>query len=152
MREFIEKNAKKILVWAVIWLVFSGLASHFFSIRADEERQKIAKRVVQCLYDFGTLEQLEAQQLELRGLVNEYVYNQLTYDNEERRLNTYLKFSGSTSTVNFIEVTDDHVIYSIDCPAIMDGRKFLFQYHLNSLGKVDEVYEAELIDFIVGGD
>lgn len=152
MRNFIKKYSQRVAVAAILWLALAVLVSVFLSHSADKERQRIAMRTVQCLYDFGNLEQLEAQQLELSTLVDEYVYNQLVYDNEERRLNTYLKFAGSTSAVNFIEVTDDHVIYSIDCAALMDGRKFLFQYHLNSFGKIDKVYEAELIDFIVGGD
>ena len=149
MRKFIKKNVFNVMA---AWFLLVIVVSRIFSLHVDRERQDIAKRVVQCLYEFGTLEQLEAQQLELRSLVDGYVYNQLTYDSEERRLNTYLKFSGSASAVNFIEVTDDYVVYSVDCAAIMDGRKFLFQYHLNSVGRIDKVYEAELIDFIAGGD
>ena len=149
MRKFIKKNVFNVMA---AWFLLVIVVSRLVSLHVDRERQDIAKRVVQCLYEFGTLEQLEAQQLELRSLVDGYVYNQLTYDSEERRLNTYLKFSGSASAVNFIEVTDDYVVYSVDCAAIMDGRKFLFQYHLNSVGRIDKVYEAELIDFIAGGD
>ena len=142
-------NKKVVGVGVVLAVV--GLTLVLIRNTSSQKKQELAKRVVECLYDFGTQEQVREKQRELRGLVSEEVYNQLTYDKEQRRLNTYLKFNNDSSTVEFLEVTDDYVVYRLKCASIENGRHFLFQYKVDPSGKLSEVYEAELIDFIAGG-
>lgn len=140
----------KVLVVAVV-LAVAILTAMIARNTSSKRKQELAKSVVQCLYDFGTKEQLEAQQRLLKGKVTDTVYNQLTYDNEQRRLNTYLKFNEDSSTVKFLKVTDDCIFYSLECASIEPSRHFVFHYSVNSAGKISKVYEAELIDFIAGG-
>lgn len=122
----------------------------FVKTNVSKKKQEIAEKVVRCLYDFGSTEQLEANQRELHGLVTESVYNQLTYDSEERRLNTYLKFNSDSSTVSVLRATDSCIFYELDCASIESDRHFVFNYKVNDQGKICNVYEAELIDFIAG--
>lgn len=126
-------------------LCYSKLHDH-----ASVVRQQTAVEVLKALYDFGTEEQLEAQQLTLRSRVTDEVFNQVSVDNEERRLNTYLKFYGEASTVNILKITDDYIIYGLDCIMIDSKRRFLFVYDTNLEGKINKVYEAELIGFMAG--
>lgn len=115
---------------------------------SDTVKADAAEKVVKLLYDFGTVEQLEMQQKSLKTFVTEEVYNQLTYDNDERRLNTYLKFCEEAVTVNIIRSTDEYVIYSLDCMTISPERKFMFAYKVGEGGKITDVQEYELLDFI----
>ena len=140
--------AKVIGIFAILFLLASFCITH----GASKTKQDVARTVVGLLYDFGTDEQLEAQQLLLKRYLTEDVFNQLTVDNEERRLNTYLKFYGEASTVKFLKVTDDYIVYWIDSAAIDESRRFIFRYRLNSLGMICEVQEAEMINFIDYGN
>lgn len=113
-------------------------------------KSKIGVNAVQLLYSFRSVDTIQYQMSSLKKLTTDTVYNQLTIDNEERRLNTYLKFKESASTVVIDKTTEDYIIYHLDCETIDSGRKFIFMYHLNRDGKIDVVKECELIDFIVG--
>ncbi len=143
-----RRISEGILVFAFIILFtmcYSKLQSH-----TSHVKRELAEEVVRALYDFGSTEQLEAQQLTLKSRLTEEVFNQLTVDNEERRLNTYLKFYGEASSVNILKITDDYIIYGLDCIMIDSKRRFLFVYDVNIEGKINKVYEAELIGFMAG--
>lgn len=136
-----------LVVVVAVLFDFFYISLHSSSTNVKEEA---GKEVVKLLYDFADMEQLEGQQLQLKSKVTEDVFNQLTVDNEERRLNTYLKFNQEVSTVEFLITTDKYIVYRLDCIALETSRVFLFTYHVNSLGKIDRVYEAELIGFVAG--
>lgn len=139
--------------WLIVVVAVAVCFDFFYvSLHSNSKgvKEKVGKEVVKLLYDFASMEQLEGQQLQLKSKVTEDVFNQLTVDNEERRLNTYLKFSGEVSTVEFLIVTDRYLVYRLDCVALESSRVFLFAYNVNSLGKIDRVYEAELIGFVAG--
>lgn len=141
-------NKRVVTLGVACCIVLASVA--FVRNGVSKKKQQVAEKVVKCLYDFGSTEQLEANQRELRSLVTKPVYNQLTYDSEERRLNTYLKFNSDSSTVNVLRVTDSCIFYELDCASIESGRHFVFNYKVNGQGKICNVYEAELIDFIAG--
>lgn len=113
----------------------------------SEKRQETGRQLVLALYDYPSVEQLDEQMKIVRGLTTEGVFNQLTLDNEERTLNTYLKFEQKAVTVEILESTEDYVLYTLHTEALSEGRKFIFLYSLNEDGKVDWVQEAECIDF-----
>lgn len=115
---------------------------------AERLKGERARETVCLLYDFGTPEQLGAQQVRLKKYVTGSVYDELTVDNEERRLNTYLKFYGCASTVHFSKVTDRYIIYWLECAAIDSSRRFLFCYDMDASGRICRVREAEIIDFM----
>lgn len=141
-------SKRAVIVIVVICTAAIGL--FFTKNSVSRKKQSTAESVVKCLYDFGSTEQLEANQRTLRNLVTDSVYNQLTYDSEQRRLNTYLKFNDDASTVEILRITDSCVFYKIKCASIDSSRHFVFNYKVNEHGKICNVYEAELIDFIAG--
>ncbi len=141
-----KHNVKLVIGVVLLFVLFSlGL-----SFKGDEAKKNLGEEVVLLLYDFADLEQLEGQQYKLKSRLTEDVYNQLTVDNEERRLNTYLKFRESTSTVEILKSNERFVIYRLHCDTIQSSRVFLFSFEVNSFGKISYVYEAEMIGFIAG--
>jgi hypothetical protein len=113
-------------------------------------KAKLGVNAVKMLYQFRNVDALEYQQESLKSITTEDVYNQLTVDNDQRMLNTYLKFNEDASSVNVEKSTDSYVIYSLDCDSIDESRKFVFLFDVNSSGKISYVRECELIDFIAG--
>jgi len=139
---------KSFLLFALLVLSVNGM----MGLGAERLREERAGETVRLLYDFGTPEQLGAQQGRLKKYVTGSVYDELTVDNEERRLNTYLKFYGCASTVHFSKVTDRYIIYWLECAAIDSSRRFLFCYDMDSSGRICKVREAEIIDFMENED
>lgn len=108
----------------------------------------IGVQAVNCLYDFGTVEQLDFQMQGLKEITTDAVFNQLTIDNEERTLNTYLKFKNKPVTVEIVDATNDYVLYRLKTEEISIDRLFCFYFRVNKAGKIDTVREVEAIDFI----
>ena len=116
--------------WLIVVVVVAVCFDFFYvSLHSNSKgvKEKVGKEVVKLLYDFASMEQLEGQQLQLKSKVTEDVFNQLTVDNDDR-----------------------YLVYRLDCVALESSRVFLFAYNVNSLGKIDRVYEAELIGFVAG--
>ena len=84
----------------------------------------------------------------LKEITTDAVFNQLTIDNEERTLNTYLKFKNKPVTVEVEEITNDYVLYRLKTEEISADRLFCFYYSVNKDGKLDKVREVEAIDFV----
>lgn len=114
----------------------------------NEGASDIGVQAVNCLYDFGTVEQLDFQMQGLKEITTDAVFNQLTIDNEERTLNTYLKFKNKPVTVEIVSATSDYVLYRLKTEEISADRLFCFYFHVNKSGKIDTVREVEAIDFI----
>lgn len=102
---------------------------------------------VRYLYEFNDPAEIERNTERLRDIVTPQVFDELTVDEEGRRLSTYLKFSGAPVTVDIVEETDDHVLYRIKNEYIDNGRLFLFMFRVDS-GKISKIREVEVIDFV----
>lgn len=124
------------------------LAGKLKDASVSRAKESTAEKVVKILYDFGSAEQLEEQEHQLRGYVTDPVYNQLVVDNDNRELRAYMAFYNNASTVDFVDVTDSYVIFRLDSMSIDSGRLFIFAYKVNVSGKICEVFESELVDFI----
>lgn len=131
-----------VVVGAILFVIARGMR--------DSMAEKAAKDVINDLYSFDSVDSMEINESDLRGRVTTQVFNQLTVDNDERRMNTYLKFRAESSKVKFIKVTDQYVVYSLDCAYIDSSRKFIFIYSIDRSGLISSVYEAELNPFLVG--
>lgn len=120
---------------------------HLINMQAKD----VGTTAVNYLYDFTDLQELADNMSALKSLCTEEVYSVLTIDNEERALNTYLKFQGLETRVEVLvcrySKSTGYVIYTLHTDALLAGRRFLFMYDLNSAGKICSVYEAELLDF-----
>lgn len=124
----------------VLWWADSNKEVEFY--------KELGTAAVVTLYDFGTVEQLDAQMATLKQITTDEVFQQLTIDNEERTLNTYLKFKGEACTVIILESTENYIIYSLQTPYVESNRKFIFRFTVNGQHKIDWVRESELIDFM----
>lgn len=128
-------------------VVFSGLILYRNSIMNDKVAQ-LGVQAVKYLYDFGTAEQLDYQMTGLKEITTDAVFNQLTIDNEERTLNTYLKFKNEPVSVDVLKSTSNYVIYSLTTTNISHDRLFVFFFEVNNEGLISSVREVEAIDFI----
>ena len=114
----------------------------------EAKRTQTAIEVVQDLYQFSKVEDLDKNMLKIRNLTTQSVYNQLTVDNEERTLNTYLKFKGDATSVNVVKATSSYILYTLTNKNIDKDRVFIFMYDCNSKGKLSNVRESECLDFL----
>lgn len=131
-------------ICTILFCIISGLCSSSKSASKEE----IGVEVVRLLYDFGNYDELAAHQTELMQYTTEEVYNQLTFDNEERTLYTYLKFKGEACEVEILKSTSSYVLYSLNTVALMGDRKFIFLFDVTSDGKINYAREEECIDFV----
>lgn len=138
----------RILVVAVIAAsVLIGLIAYSRHL-TDKKIAELGENAVKLLYDYGTVEQLDFQMSGLKEITTEEVFNQLTIDNEERTLNTYLKFKQDAVTVNVIRSTDKYVMYHLQTNNVSANRIFVFFFTVNDKGLIDWVQEVEAVDFI----
>lgn len=115
---------------------------------AQERVTELGERAVKLMYDFGTVEQLDYQMNDLKAITTDAVFNQLTIDNEERTLNTYLKFKNETVTVDIVRSTNNYVMYHLITTNISAERLFVFFFEVDDSGKICYVREVEAIDFV----
>lgn len=113
-----------------------------------DDKIQIGCNAVKYLYQFNKVENLDSNMKKLKKITTDSVYNQLTVDNEERTLNTYLKFKGESTDVNIIKATDSYILYSLDNTSVEPDRIFIFMYNVNSDKKIDYVRECECLDFL----
>lgn len=126
-----------ILTMAAIWF------SWFFT---ERNSARLGVRAVKLLYQFYDLNELDKNMTDFKKIVSNSVYEELTIDNEERLLTTYLKLKGNTCIVHVVESTADYVIYTLETDTIENDRKFIFMFSTEG-GKIIKVKEAECIDF-----
>ena len=131
-----------IVVIAMVMLVAA------FFIYQRMRSKDIGLEAVNDMYTFENYDSLYQNNMgKLKDITTPEVYKQLTVDNLDRALTTYLKFKDMAVTVKPIKVTSSYIIYSLETKSITPTRKFCFFYHTNLFGKIDSVYEAELYGF-----
>lgn len=128
--------------------LLTGLAITFNVKRIEAKRTSIAIEAVQDLYQFSKVEDLDKNMVKLKDYTTQSVYNQLTVDNEERTLNTYLKFKGAPTAVNVVKATSSYILYTLTNENIDKDRVFIFMYDFNSKGQISKVRESECLDFL----
>lgn len=106
-----------------------------------------AKKLVFDLYSFNDIKDVKGRQDEIKKLVTKDTYPFVSFDNMEHSLSAYLKAKGNPCKVMFESITDDYIIYSLDCKSITPGRTFMLMYDSNIFGKIRKVREAEVVDF-----
>lgn len=151
MKKSLKGSSKFVITIAIISVVLSIICAILYYWQRTEvykNAAKIGEQAVLLMYDYGTVEQLDYQMMSLKEITTEAVFNQLTIDNEERTLNTYLKFKQDAVSVNVIKSTNTYVLYSLNTPNIASSRRFIFMFELDQNGKVCWVREVEAIDFI----
>lgn len=151
MKQRVMAGVRKIapaMIYVIVSVIIFVSLSNYRDNSVDEKKRLLGEKAVLLLYDFGTPEQLNYQMRGLKAITTEPVFNQLTIDNEDRTLNTYLKFKNEAVTVNVIRSSSDYVMYSLSTPNISEERVFVFFFEVNDGGIIEYVREAEVIDFI----
>ena len=144
----IKSLSKRIVAVLLVAFAFSLLFGILVKVTNDNRKTKIGVNAVQLLYQFKNLEELGRHQNSLKNITTEDVFDIITVDNEERTLNTYLKFRGNSCDVQILKARPNYVLYRIDCESIDSDRTFIFLFDVDNSGKINYVREEECIDFI----
>lgn len=118
----------------------------------NKQKARIGEQAVKLMYQFIDLQQLQLNMIDLKSITTKPVFNQLTIDNEDRTLYTYMKFKGTTTSVDIKKATSTYVIYSIVNDNVDETRRFIFMFDCNHSGKISYVREAEIYDFSTFSD
>lgn len=122
------------------------------SLTLDKQKKELGISAVKYMYEFTELQQLQLNMVDLKSITTKPVFNQLTIDNEDRSLYTYVKFKGETTSVDVKKATSNYVIYSIVNDNVNSERRFIFMFDTDTSGKISWVREAELYDFVTYSD
>lgn len=142
------KEIKSSLKWVVLTFVISLAALYIIqSATIQQQRRELGEQAVRLMYQFTEIEQLQFNMIDLKEITTDPVFNQLTIDNEDRTLYTYVKFLGNPTSVNIIKSTSTYVLYSISNTNIDEERRFIFMFDCDNSGKISYVREAEIYDF-----
>ena len=136
---------------AIFLLLFIGL----YSLRdlAMKEEQAMGEtpgyKLVKCLYEFENVSDLNSERdNQLKELVTDNVYDELTFDNEGRMLRTYLKLKSDPVKVIIVRDVEGLVLYRLETEKINTDRLFALVYETDKIGKISYVREMECIDFV----
>lgn len=142
------------IIKSIVFVTVCALALLITVSTANMNKQKaqIGEQAVKLMYQFVDLQQLQLNMIDLKSITTEPVFNQLTIDNEDRTLYTYMKFKGITTSVNIKKATSTYIIYSIVNDNVDETRRFVFMFDCNRSGKISYVREAEIHDFSTFSD
>lgn len=138
---------RKVCIGITVAVSLVGVSVLGLAAVTSGESKSLGVKAVMLMYNFDTIEQLSEQMAELREITTPEIYEELTIDNEDRTLNTYLKFRGNPVTVSIIKATGDYVMYSLTSESIGTDRIFMFLYETDNQ-KINYVREVECIDFV----
>ena len=144
MKFIILYSVSVVLIFTITFLTLRMMSSK----KSENMKAELGVEAVKCMYDFGTIEQLDENMAGLQAITTDEVFSQLTIDREERTLYTYLKFKNKPVTVNVLKSTASYVLYNLETENISENRIFMFMFDVNSSGKISYVREVECIDFI----
>lgn len=130
-----------ISIVVLIVLIFACIKFEVFG------QGSIGVKAVMSMYNFKDVQQLENNLNTLKDVTTDEVYEYLAVTNTDKSLNTYLKFKQESVEVEILESRPGTVLYTLHSNSLSDGRKFLFTYDLNYLGKIKYAREMECIDF-----
>ncbi len=149
---------KYVLAWIalIVCFLFIGFCvCSFFSGNSINDytgnkvnKTELGEELVMAMYNFETPYQLDSQMLIIQTLTTADVFNDLTIDNEQRTITTYLKFKDCGVKAEIISSGEDYVYYKLDAEVIEENRTFIMFFRVNEDGLIDWVKEAECIEFI----
>ena len=132
----------------LVTICILALLVTFSAANINKQRQKAGEQAVKLMYQFVDLQQLQLNMIDLKSITTKPVFNQLTIDNENRSMYTYMKFKGTKTSVKITKATSTYVLYSIENDNIDSDRKFIFMFDCDKTGKISYVREAEINDFV----
>ena len=143
------RSQKVLVVCLTIIICFLSILLAWTSWVRRQELKDVAhgKRLVEAMYEFNDILELNDKQNLVRSLVTEDVFKEIGLDYNDNGLNTYLKFEGGPCYVVVEDMGSGYVIYSVENKGVTRTRKFVLFYTVNDAGKIDWVREGELYDF-----
>lgn len=147
-----EKNFIFCASTFLVLLTVAGIAVYHYlnksNIKTDDTNTP-GYQLVKCLYEFEDVSELDSERDgQLKELVTDNVYDELTFDNEGRMLRTYLKLKSEPVKVNIVRDANGLVLYRLETEKISMDRLFALVYETNSDGRISYVREMECIDFV----
>lgn len=129
-------------------LIAGGIALTLYTINVGIDYVRIdrGKELLTLLYDFGDVSDLKNREEEVSRIVTKDVTKQV-YD-LDRSLSAYLKMQGSYSKIVFLTTTPEYIIYELHSDVLTSSRKFMLMYDVNVFGKINDIREVEIVDFI----
>lgn len=141
MKLGINKNIYKALILGGIILTI-----YTAKVGIDYIRIERASELLELVYNFTKVEELEQREDKVSAIATEEVKNQL-YD-ADRSLRAYLKMQGSYSKLVLLQTTPNYIIYELHSDVLTSTRRFMLMYDVNIFGKVNNIREVEIVDFI----
>ena len=141
---------KKKLFIGLSGVVIAALCSAFFVLGkgpSDKEKTELGKTIVDMMYSFDNKEVLYNNYKSIESMVTEDVFNQISVDNEEKTLRTYVSWKAEPCIVDFVQCTPDHVLFRLKSDGIEVDRLFLFVFNVNDDGIIDYVKEGEVYEY-----
>lgn len=106
-------------------------------------KKDLGVQAVNLMYNFNSLQELDANMQKLEDLTTSSVYRNLDINYATRVIDAYYKFKASPSKVIIINNTPNAVCYSLENEYIDISRTFLFRYEITD-GKISKVNEYEI--------
>lgn len=142
MNKIVYKVLTGIILAIVTVVCYGFLVSHEIISKGDK-----GVKAVKLLYDFDSVSELASNLEPLSNLTTREVFDKVAASNEDKALNTYLKFKQNPVEVEIISKQPGCIIYTLNTSSLSSGRKFIFVYSVDFTGKIDSVRELEGIDF-----
>lgn len=111
------------------------------------QKESTGIEAVNLMYDFSDVYELDSNMSKLEDIMTPDIFKEVTIDNQDRALNTYLKFKKNPVKVEIIKSTSSYVLYRLHTDSITGNRKFMMTFDTNLLGKINYIREMEIIDF-----
>lgn len=148
------KAILKIIKYVIFWGLLLVCTWQYAYITAKDlhkspvNKTALGEELIMAMYNFETPYQLDSQMLIVQTLTTSDVFNDLTIDNEQRTITTYLKFKDCGVSAEIISSGDDYVYYRLNSDVIEENRTFIMFFRVNEDGLIDWVKEAECVEFI----
>ena len=87
-----QKKYCLIGLFCVVLIFITVFIQRQYNKTLESNKSALGEQLVKALYDYDSVYELDAQMTIVKSICSEAVYNDLTIDNEQRTLTTYLKF------------------------------------------------------------
>lgn len=136
-----------ILKIAIVVITGLLITSILFIVINYLQKESTGIKAVNLMYNFDDVYELDSNMSDLAKITTKDIFSEITIDNQDRALNTYLKFKKNPTKVEIIKSTPYYVLYRLKTESLTGNRKFMMTFDTNWLGKIDYIREMEIIDF-----
>ena len=87
-----QKKYCLIVLFCMVLIFTTVIIQRQYNKTLSKNKVALGEQLVRALYDYDSVYELDAQMTIVKSICSDAVYNDLTIDNEQRTLTTYLKF------------------------------------------------------------